>query len=90
MRAWWWSLVLVVVATNVGCEGIGVRPLRDPGPVEFQRKSDAYWDPYPKNDLHNQFMDDVRPRDFERPVSEVKQAQATPFRRSGSQQAFPE
>lgn len=79
------GLATLLLAT-AGCPSIGFRPLRDPGPAEFQRRSDAYWDPYPSSGTYMTGIEDTRPRDFARPVSEVKQAQSTPFKRPRSGQ----
>ena len=67
-----------LVAPVVGCKSTGMRPLFHPGPASYQQQDDAYWDPYPKNDMQDVSMNDTRPRDFDRPMSEVKQAQTKP------------
>jgi hypothetical protein len=75
-------LVCLCAALTVGCSAnksmYGVRPLFHPGPAEYQRQDDAYWDPYPKNDLNDPVLNDLRPRDFDKSMSEVKRAQTTP------------
>jgi hypothetical protein len=72
------SCVSLVLGSNTGCRKTGIRPLFHPGPAEYQRQDEAYWDPYTKNVMNDVSLDGTRPRDFDRPTSEVKNAQTTP------------
>ncbi|HEX4128784.1 MAG TPA: hypothetical protein VHZ24_01990 [Pirellulales bacterium] len=76
MRVTWFACAVIVFAA--GCQRYGIRPLFHPGPANYQRQDDAYWDPYPKNDMQDVSMNDTRPRDFDRPMSDVKRAQTKP------------
>jgi hypothetical protein len=46
---------------------------------KVQRDIASYWDPYPKNDMQDVSMEGTRPRDYDRPWSEVKRAQMSPY-----------
>ncbi len=72
-------LVLIVVATATGCRDIRMPRLFSWNPIRQQRQSAAYWDPYPHDESHDVSMSDLRPRDFDRPMSEVKRAQMSPY-----------
>ncbi len=71
-------LLLALLAASFGCRKYGMVPLFHPGPAPAQQRDDAYWDPYPHDETHDVSMSDLRPRDFDRPMAEVKRAQTTP------------
>jgi hypothetical protein len=81
MRRFMLILAGIVVSGACGCESGFQWPnlaswTRIP---RVQRDKAAYWDPYPKNDMQDISMSDTRPRDFDRPMSEVKRAQLSPY-----------
>lgn len=76
---------LLGMAAVLCCAFAGCRNTRDPfsppGTIGFQRNQAVLHDPFPSDELGP--ATNVRPRGFERPLSEVVDSQGSPFAKRG-------
>ena len=61
-----------LVVCEVGCASIAPPRLFDPGTAKMKQDRAVYYDPYPDQDAAP--SGDTRPRDYNKPVAEVKRA----------------
>jgi hypothetical protein len=75
-------LLAIIAAASIvpaGCQGTSIGRLWPFPSSKVQRADATYFDPYPKNDMNDPVLNDLRPRDYDKPSSEVKISQSSPF-----------
>jgi hypothetical protein len=73
-------MMLVVISTSAGCQDVRMpRIFSWPGSVRYQRQQAAIIDPYAQDEMHDVALNGTRPPDYDRPWSEVKRAQMSPY-----------
>ena len=76
------GIVMVASASMLlaGCATIRMPDLLHPGPAGYQRADALQWDPYPLDDIGPP-VEGARPREYARPIPEIKRGQTfTPKR----------
>jgi hypothetical protein len=74
------GLAVCFLVALTGCPTVRMPHLQDPGPAGYQRYNALQYDPYPLDDVAPPVAG-ARPREYDRPVPEVKRGQAyTPKR----------